>query len=175
MTSIRHRLRSWLTRHRPPAATSPPAATTELEATAGLRYIATVRAHGPSPAATADLDRIEHEILELFPDAGLRTIGPTRQGEDARRTERSLIALAGGYHPVSKIRLHDDAPPVEDRQAPGPRCGNCGHLERKPGARRVYLKCEDHRSSGPGTDLRAWWPACAAWIPPKAAPKDGGS
>jgi len=102
--------------------------------------------------------------------------GP-KPGDDARRTLRQAQAMAYGSHPLallrSPLRLHPDAPPVDDREAPGPRCGGCVFAERNgPG----FLKCTRGRSgeictpsfrSGPyethgaATDLRRWWPACA--------------
>ena len=83
-------------------------------------------------------------------------------GADGRRTLRQADVLATGYHPVSRLKLHPDAPPVEDRAAPGPRCGDCAHLFRKVMG-STYLKCGPNATGGAATDLRAWWPACAAW------------
>jgi hypothetical protein len=93
-----------------------------------------------------------------------------------RRTIRQAEALAHGSHPLallgSHLRLHPDAPPADDRKAPGPRCGGCAFIVRNE---RGYLKCTWGRSgeivtpsfrSGPyethggGSDLRAWWPGC---------------
>lgn len=91
------------------------------------------------------------------------------QGADARRTLRQVEILATGYHPVSRLKLHPDAPPVEDRTAEGPRCGNCSHLFRKVMG-STYLKCGQNTTGGPATDLRAWWPACAAWKASSDAP-----
>jgi len=91
--------------------------------------------------------------------------GAPRLGEDARRTQRATALLNAGYHPLLSIRLHPDAPPVDDRTAPGPRCGNCGHAAWKQGASHRWLKCGEHLTAGPATDLRAWWPGCAAWTP----------
>jgi hypothetical protein len=98
---------------------------------------------------------------------------------DRRRTLRQAQALASGRHPLALVhgaplRLHPDAPPAEDRKAPGPRCGDCIFIVRK----EQWLKCTRGRSgemgtptfrSGPyethgaATDLRAWWPACERW------------
>lgn len=98
---------------------------------------------------------------------------------DARRTVRQAEALAHGRHPLgisfSPVRLHPDAPPADDRKAPGPRCGGCLFIVRNAWG---YLKCTRGRSgeigtpsfrSGPrethgaATDLRAWWPGCERW------------
>lgn len=88
-----------------------------------------------------------------------------RLGEDARRTQRSLALLAAGRHPVSRLPLRDDAPPVDERTAPGPRCRTCVHLVHDTGHAKTYLKCGQNITGGPATDLRAWWPACLAWAP----------
>lgn len=95
--------------------------------------------------------------------------GP-KLGEDALRTQRAIASLAAGRHPVSRLVLHPDAPPVGDRKAPGPRCGTCAHLFRKVlGSGSTYLKCGENATGGPATDLRAWWPACAAYGPTEEA------
>lgn len=42
-------------------------------------------------------------------------------------------------------------------------CGTCRHLRRKSFA-RTYLKCgKGPDTAGPGTDIRARWPACVLW------------
>ncbi len=50
---------------------------------------------------------------------------------------------------------------------PGPegaRCGSCAHLFRQGGVAGTYYKCELRRvTSGPGTDHRFRWPACARY------------
>lgn len=94
-------------------------------------------------------------------------------GVDARRTQRSLALLEAGRHPVSKLPLRDDAPPVTDRGAPGPRCGTCAQLVRHSYHLRTYLKCGQNITGGPATDLRAWWPGCAAWTPADTRPAGG--
>ena len=79
-----------------------------------------------------------------------------------RQTLRQVEALRAGRHPATGHALHPQAPPVDDRTAPGPRCGGCAHLYVKVHS-RTWLKCEVHRSVGDGPDCRAWWPACARW------------
>jgi hypothetical protein len=100
-----------------------------------------------------------------------------------RRTIRQERALANGSHPLSLLggflRLHPDAPPADDRKAPGPRCGGCLYIERNAWD---YLKCTRGRSGeictpsfrrgpyethGPATEIRAWWPGCDRWEPAK--------
>jgi hypothetical protein len=111
---------------------------------------------------------VEVSDLELFPvDAPAR---PKLTG-DARRVERQAEAMAARQHPlVAALRiplaLHVDAAPAGDRTAPGLRCGTCVH--RQTPYRRVagrYPKCAhggrwERATGGPGTDVRAWWPAC---------------
>jgi len=101
---------------------------------------------------------------DLFDPEPYRAPPEPELGADARRTQRNLAALAAGRHPVGRRPLHPDAPPVGDRAAAGPRCGGCAHLFRKVRA-GTYLKCEQNATGGPGTDLRAWWPACADYQP----------
>jgi len=106
--------------------------------------------------------------------------GPKLSG-DRRRTLRQAQALANGRHPLALVhgtplRLHPDAPPADDRKAPGPRCGGCTFIERQDG----WLKCTRGRSGeiytktfrrgpyethGAATDIRAWWPGCEKWEP----------
>jgi len=104
--------------------------------------------------------------------------GP-KLGPDARRTLRQRVAMEHGSHPLSllgaHLGLHPGAPPVDDRKAPGPRCGGCAFSVRNE---RGFLKCTRGRSgeictpsfrSGPyethgaGSDLKLWFPACTYW------------
>lgn len=103
-------------------------------------------------------------MTELFDVDPYRTPPEPELGADARRTQRNLAALAAGRHPVTGRALHADAPPVDDRAATGPRCGTCTHMFRKVRS-GTYLKCEVRTTGGSATDLRAWWPACAAYDP----------
>lgn len=89
--------------------------------------------------------------------------------EDRRRTVRQQHALADGQHPLSLLfghmPLHDQAAPADDRNADGRRCGNCVHRELAGRRAHVHPKCglggDGARiTHGPGTDCRAWWPAC---------------
>jgi hypothetical protein len=104
---------------------------------------------------------------------------------DRRRTERQQEALAAGWHPLCaagyKIRLHADAPTDRlDRTAPGLRCGTCRFREVQGHHNRSYGKClwpaeprpktgYPRITHGPGTDIRAWWPACIDHEPKAAA------
>lgn len=92
-----------------------------------------------------------------------------RLSATSRRTLRRLQALKLGQHPMSiaidmPLRLHPEAAPADDRHAPGRRCGNCIHRVLHRHHNRPYAKCvaagDDRVTHGPGTDVRAWWPAC---------------
>lgn len=98
----------------------------------------------------------------------------TKLSADRLRTIRQATALADGRHPLGlalgrTLRLHSDAPPVDDRHAPGPRCGSCWHRQVLGHHNRSYGKCmaDDggRVSHGAGTDVRAWWPACRDYSP----------
>jgi hypothetical protein len=61
---------------------------------------------------------------------------PEKLGVDARRTARYAVALGNGAHPIGlcfgfPLRLHKDAPPADDKNAPGPRWA--GANRRDPG------------------------------------------
>lgn len=101
---------------------------------------------------------------------------PPKVKRDKRRTDRQLEALQHNAHPLSvalrtHIPLHADAAPAVDRTAPGLRCGTCVH--RVTPFREVagkYPKCSlggewARATGGPGTDVRAWWPACTDYEP----------
>ena len=94
----------------------------------------------------------------------------------ARRIARQAEVIRRGYHPLGvalriNLPLHEAAPRSVDRKAPGPRCGTCAH--RVVPLREVsgtYPKCNyggdwRHATGGPGTDVRAWWPACHHYTP----------
>lgn len=81
-----------------------------------------------------------------------------------RRTLRQAADLAKGRHPIGP-RLHVEAAPHNDRNAPGRRCGNCRWRVLLSGDHEGrFPKCTyggDLRiSNGPATDVRAWWPGC---------------
>lgn len=97
-----------------------------------------------------------------------------------RRRNRQVAAVAHGQHPLSAalryaIRLHPEAAPLDDRRAPGRRCGSCRWRQTTGYHNRTYPKCwypEDEpaeryevlgpprASHGPGTDVKRHWPAC---------------
>lgn len=106
---------------------------------------------------------------------------------DRRRTQRQLAAISNGLHPLGltlagrQLLLHPDAP--RDRDAPGPRCGDCRFRRLFEHHNRTYPKCTHgattttrptydgkgtyqhteypRASNGAGTDIRAWWAACS--------------
>lgn len=57
---------------------------------------------------------------------------------------------------------------------PGETCRSCRHCCRLPHASKTFLKCglcERQWTHGPGSDIRARWPACKFWEATDA--KDG--
>jgi hypothetical protein len=105
---------------------------------------------------------------------------PVKLSAGRRRTLRQTQLLHAGRHPLSAIAplpLHPDAPPPGDRDAPGPRCGNCAFRVAVRHHERRYAKCSwpggtdwPRASHGPATDLRDWWPACRDHQPPSEDP-----
>lgn len=102
---------------------------------------------------------------------------PRTQGQmisaGRRLTKRIKRQLREGRHPLTDRPLHTEAAPADDPKAPGRRCGNCRFRSSDAigGVAGTYPKCMfgwggDPRhppprvSRGPGTDCRAWWPAC---------------
>lgn len=103
-----------------------------------------------------------------------------KESPTVRRTKRQAAMLAAGYHPLGSpigypLRLHAEAAPAGDREAPGRRCGNCRFRRLTGWHDRSYAKCwspglmsaEAYERLGPprvshgeATDTRAWWPAC---------------
>lgn len=118
--------------------------------------------------------------LALF-DMSVPAPEPAEKLSDGRRrTIRQLEALRHGQHPIGLsfdivMRLHPDAPPADDRSAPGPRCGSCRFRElATSNGNKSFPKCllgwdGDYRrdppyaSHGAATDCRAWWPGCQHW------------
>ncbi len=105
-----------------------------------------------------------HLDVEPIPD-----VRPEPLSADRRRTQRQTEFLERGQHPLAAaldwpIRLHDEAAPVDDRTAPGRRCGNCWERQVFRYHNRSYAKCTYgdgvRVTHGAGTDVRAWWPAC---------------
>lgn len=128
---------------------------------------------------------------ELFPGFDFEACRvappPAGPGEDLspgqRRRRRQEQALGKGNHPLGlafrvALLLHSDAPPVDDREAPGPRCGSCRFRELMHAGSRSQPKClrgwrpgkpPPWATHGAATDVRAWWPACRHWEPEEAS------
>lgn len=105
-------------------------------------------------------------LFDMEPVA-VPTPGGTQLSADQRRTLRRRNHLAAGIHPATRRALHPDAPRVTKTGEPGdgPRCGGCAHLLRVHHGNGYYFKCEVVGiTSGAGTDVRRWWPACTAWV-----------
>lgn len=78
---------------------------------------------------------------------------------DGPNTPRSHTCnVANGRHPLG-LPLLNPAHPLKT-------CGTCDHLCRSVGANKTYLKCaRSFHTNGPGTDIRAKWPACCDFTP----------
>ena len=108
--------------------------------------------------------------LPLFDVGDQPTVEPPPKPKpDARRRERQAACLARGQHPLAAalrypLPLHVEAAPIDDRDAPGRRCGNCEFREQVRWHNSTYAKCSyddwSMATHGPGTDARAWWPGC---------------
>jgi hypothetical protein len=95
------------------------------------------------------------------------------------RLDRHAQAVRGGYHPLSLtaapgLRLHAQAAPIEPRTAGGLRCGTCRFRQLAGRHAKDYPKCAfpdpdartwPRQSSGDGTDVRRYWPACTDYQP----------
>jgi hypothetical protein len=119
--------------------------------------------------------------VELAPDAdprgeippALATVALTPPlRAHARRTERQRRVFVLGYHPVGNphglsLRLHPAAPGVDERDAPGPRCGQCrfwvllsGHRTHKCTRAPHAYAAQGSLRRGRGTAVAGWWPGC---------------
>lgn len=120
----------------------------------------------------------EAALFDLPPGATVVTMVPEAApglSADRRRTLRQTATLMSGRHPLGG-RLHPEAAPVDDRLAPGRRCGNCWYRRLiYTNGNKLWPKCHvdqtnptdaDPRpvslriTAGAATDCRAWWPAC---------------
>jgi hypothetical protein len=78
---------------------------------------------------------------------------------DRRRTARQRQLVADGWHPLTRDRARPDLGT----------CGDCVHRQAGGRAGRSFPKCDlGPVSKGPGTDVRAHWPACSRWEPREA-------
>lgn len=91
---------------------------------------------------------------ELFPGIPHNVAPPMETlSPDRRRTIRNQALLDGGTHPLTRVALRPDLGT----------CGDCAyHVEVRHN--RTWHKCEWRMTSGPGTDIRVSWPACAKFV-----------
>lgn len=95
-----------------------------------------------------------------LPEFPTRTEGDPRT-RDRARTARQRRAVAQGLHP---LRGDPSRPDLGT-------CGDCRHRVMRGGAAKPFPKCDRGPiTNGPGTDVRAWWPACSRHEP-KEPPK----
>lgn len=104
----------------------------------------------------------------LFPDLEPAAAAPAqRLSADRRRTKRQKDAIANGVHPITRLRLTQDA---------DARCGNCALRIQFGHNSKTYAKCtlgapQSDPHNGPyvsrsaSTDVRSWWPGCEKWQP----------
>ncbi len=79
---------------------------------------------------------------------------PTLHPRTAAANARAQTRIDHGIHPLNALPLAGN----------GHTCGDCIHRRYKQLAGR-YPKCElGPITAGPGTDVRAWWPACRQWV-----------
>jgi hypothetical protein len=100
---------------------------------------------------------------------------------------RQLAMLNRGWHPLSvptgkQLPLHPDAPDAANRDAAGPRCGNCWFRRtstrpgRNPRNRCIKGTIEDPTTvpsaaaRASSTQVPAWWPACHHYTPQCSPP-----
>lgn len=75
---------------------------------------------------------------------------------DRRRTAAQHQLAADGWHPLTRDRARPDLGT----------CGDCTHRKVLGHHNRTYPKCAlGPISHGPGTDVRASWPACSRFQP----------
>lgn len=114
-------------------------------------------------------------LFDLPPDATITPEPVEKLSADRRRTIRQAQTIAAGRHPLGG-RLHEQAAPADDRDAPGRRCGNCWYRRLTyTNGNRQWPKCFVDQENptdaqpypvslrltrGAATDVRRWWPAC---------------
>lgn len=68
--------------------------------------------------------------------------------------------------PRIRMAKHPCTPASPGSGPAGETCKTCRHITTMPGVAGRYLKCglmQHEWSRGPGTDIKARWPACSAW------------
>jgi hypothetical protein len=116
-------------------------------------------------------------LFDLPPAGGPPVALPEPMSADRRRTLRQAETIKVGGHP-----LYLATPPIfrhpatiggdyarDDKPGRELTCGTCVHRQAQGSHGRSYPKCDAQDgtriSSGAGTDVRAWWPACTLWTP----------
>lgn len=91
---------------------------------------------------------------------------------DRRRTLRQQAQIAAGVHPLTRGPIHRLASRHRDADAPKRdpfTCGSCWFRSPQAGVSGTYQKCTADDGAritrGPGSDVRAWWPACPDYTP----------
>ncbi|WIX75980.1 hypothetical protein QRX50_31470 [Amycolatopsis carbonis] len=127
------------------------------------------QARGGSNTAAAPPD--EHpqdpDQIDMFP--ALTPVEPEPLTPGARRTQRNSQLAAARLHPLtavlrSALKLHLDAAPHDDRDAPGLRCGTCRFRRPVHAGAGNYPKCTRTpllMTHSDASDCRSFWPACA--------------
>lgn len=99
---------------------------------------------------------MSEQLFDPGPEAPIPTALMAFRGTKAQ-TDR----VRAGGHPATGAAL---------REPPGESCGSCSHCVGRGHNLRTYYKCDTVlMTSGPGTDIRRWWPACARWAPTATA------
>lgn len=112
-------------------------------------------------------DLIETPLFDLPDGAIVEPVVEPTLSADRRRTLRQMALLMRRRHPIGEAKLHPDAPPADDRDAPGPRCGSCRFRELFDYHNRTWPKCTKNDgiwvAHSASSDVRAWWPACVEY------------
>lgn len=93
--------------------------------------------------------------LELFHVDDPRPV--EKLSPDRRRTARQKADVDAGIHPLMGGKTRPDLGT----------CGGCKHRQLYlTNGNRSWPKCNRYGvTHGPGTDCRAWWPACSLYEP----------
>lgn len=111
----------------------------------------------------------EYALFDIPEDQYVTPPEPENPSRSERRKRLVNARISQGTHPLGYISLHPDAP--QDREAPGPRCGDCIHRVAIRHHDKSYPKCHYpttvggqtrhlRDTHGEASDIRAWWPAC---------------
>lgn len=108
------------------------------------------------------VDVVDGQVpLPGMPDDGVlfhvEPASPAPLSPDRRRTLRQRAQIEAGWHPLAGTRTHPEVGT----------CGDCAHrVLVSTNGNRSWPKCDlTPITHGPGSDCRAWWPACDRWEP----------